>query len=252
MTEPDLSFLAAPDTLADWRMVLSYEAVAHAGVLDELPGTCEELADSCTLDARALRTLLTHLCSYEILALDGDGIFTHGPAAPQPPHDDVLLNHAATIRRWSTLLGPRLRDRKALPDGMTDGPPKPARPRPDLLAINARRLTGTLVDECVRRFPQARRVLDLGGGHGEHALEFTRRGLSAVLQDLPAVLEAADRDGRLSRAGIELFPADLFTALPGGPFDLVLCSTVTNMFDEAANRDLYRRLRGLITRAGRW
>jgi hypothetical protein len=70
------------------------------------------------------------------------------------------------------------------------------------------------------------------------------------MQDLPAVVEASERRDRLSAAGVDLFAGDLRTALPRGPFDLVLCSTVTNMFDETVNRDLYRRLHEVIAPGG--
>jgi SAM-dependent methyltransferase len=93
-------------------------------------------------------------------------------------------------------------------------------------------------------------VLDLGGGHGEFSVEFARRGLETKMQDLPEGVELADRRGPLPAASVELFAGDAFTALAPGPFDLVLCSADTNMFDAAANRELYLRLRPLITPGG--
>ncbi len=108
-----------------------------------------------------------------------------------------------------------------------------------------------MVDACLRRFPRARRVLDLGGGHGEQSLEFARRGLRPTMQDRPEVVEIAERRGQLGNAGVELFAGDLFTTLPPGPFDLVICGLTTNMYDGARNRDLYRRPRP-ITAPGAW
>lgn len=63
----------------------------------------------------------------------------------------------------------------------------------------------------------ARRVLDLGGGHGQYALEFARRGLETTMQDRPGVVDYARRQGRLEEAGVELFAADFFEALPPRP-----------------------------------
>lgn len=125
--EADLSFLAPPGALADWRMVLSYEAAAKAGVLDALPGSLTDLAARCDLDEKALRTVLTHLKAYGVLTEDDHGHYAPGPTAPTPPHDDILLNHAATIHRWAALLGPRLHDRTATPAGMPTRPPAPSR-----------------------------------------------------------------------------------------------------------------------------
>ena len=107
-----------------------------------------------------------------------------------------------------------------------------------------------MVDACLRRFPRARRVLDLGGGHGEQSLEFARRGLRPTMQDRPEVVEIAERRGQLGNAGVELFAGDFFTTLPPGPFDLVICGLTTNMYDGARNRDLYRRPRPITAPAG--
>lgn len=70
------------------------------------------------------------------------------------------------------------------------------------------------------------------------------------MQDRPEVVEVADQNNRLSSAGVDVFPGDFFTELPPGPFDIVLCAAVTNMFDDPSNRSLYERLRPLITPGG--
>lgn len=246
---PDLSFLAPPGALADWRMVLAYEAASTAGVLDALPGTLAELAARSDVDEGALRAVLGQLVAWDLVAEDAAGCYSAGSQAPLPLQDAMLVVHATVIRRWATVLGPRLGDRTATAG---DGPARPGPPglRLDLLAVNARRVTRPLVDACLARFPHARRVLDLGGGHGEHSLEFARRGLVPTMQDRPEVVEAAEQRGNLRVAGIDLFAGDFFTTLPTGPFDIVLISGTTNMFDGAANRDLYRRLRPIIAPEG--
>lgn len=245
----DLSFLAAPEALADWRMVLAYEAAAHAGVLAALPGTVTEVAARCDVDEGALGIVLGQLAAWGIVANDDHGRCALGAGAPAWPHDAMLVHHAALIRRWAALLGPRLRDRTATSDEV------PARLIAtdlglDLLAVSARRVTRSVVDVCLRRFPDARRVLDLGGGHGEQSLEFAQRGLRVTMQDRPEVIEIGHRRGRLRGAGVELFAGDFFTTLPPGPFDLVVCGLTTSMFDGPGNRDLYRRLRPIIAPGG--
>ncbi|MFV2175656.1 class I SAM-dependent methyltransferase [Actinomadura sp. LOL_016] len=161
----------------------------------------------------------------------------------------IQVDGSPAIHRWTLLLKDRLRDRTAGGDAVS-AQPALSEAGLDTLAVKARRVTGPVVDVCMRRFPQASRVLDLGGGHGELSLEFARRGIHPTMQDLPGVMEIVERRGRLPAAGVELFPGDLFAELPSGPFDLVLCSAVTTLFDGAANLDLYRRLRPLIRPGG--
>lgn len=244
------SFLAPPEKLADWRLVLAYEAADRAGVFAALPGRPAELAERCGLDEGALHAVLGHLAAWGILTADEQECYAEGPNAPERSGGAMLLNHAAVIRRWAVLLGERLHDRTA------DSECAPARPTAspqvglDLLALNIRRLIAPVLDVCLERFPGAVRVLDLGGGHGAYSLEMARRGLRPTMQDRPEVIEIARHRGHLTEAGVELFAGDLFETLPPGPFDLVLCSAVTNMFDEERNRDLYRRLRPLLAPGG--
>lgn len=248
-TDRDLSFLAPPGQLADWRLVLAYEAAALAGVLDALPGTLGDLATGCAVDENALRAVLGQLAAWDVVTEDGPGRVVRGPRAPDPVQHAMLLTHATAIQRWAALLGPRLSQRTA---GSDTFPARPTTPRdgPDLLADNARRVTRALVDACLDRFPSARRVLDLGGGHGVHCLEFARRGLRPTLQDRPEVVEIAEERNQLTGAGVELFAGDFFAELPPGPFDLVLVAGTTNMFDRPSNSALYRRLRPIIAPGG--
>lgn len=245
---PELSFLARPDEVADWRKVLTYEAAVEAGVLAALPASAAELAAGLELDQPALRALLEGLAVWGVVEVDEQGRYAGGTGMPSSEEDAVLRQHAVVIRRWATLLGDRLADRTASCDQLS------SRAHPEVcfnfLAANARRLIPSVLEICLRRFPQTKRVLDLGGGHGEYSLELARRELRPVMQDLPEVLELTDRDDRLTEAGVELFPGDFFATLPPGPFDLVLCAGVTHTLDAQRNLDVYHRLREIIAPDG--
>lgn len=243
----DLSFLAPPDASVDWRLVVAYATAAQTGLLTALPADTVTAADRCDLDERAVRAVLGILETWDIVTRDENGCYATGPRAPTWPGDATLLTHAAVIRQWSSSLPARLRRPGANTPALPARPPKM---RLDTLAARTRRLTGPVLDHCLTRFPGATRVLDLGGGHGEYSLAFAERGLHTTMQDLPEVIQTAEARGELSAAGVDLFPGDLHTTLPAGPFDLVLCSTVTNMFDATRNRSLYRRLEPIIAPGG--
>jgi SAM-dependent methyltransferase len=243
-----LTALAPPGELVDWRLALAYEAVAGAGVLDALPGTVAQLAEKCDVDRDALRAMLEVLVAWDLLVVDDEGRYTGGPAELSEQESAALAQHGVWIRRWAALAGPRLRDRTA------ESPLTPQRPAPavSLALLEAASRPGVVpvVDACVATLPGTGRVLDLGGGHGAYALELRRRGCMVTMQDLPGVIEIASEDGRLPDAGVDLVAADMFDTLAPGPFDVVLCATVTNMFDAERNRDLLKRVRSVLAPGG--
>ncbi len=237
------SFLAAPDRVADWRMALLYDAAAEAGLLDHLPAMPEELAGRHGLDARAVRVVLEALASWEVVAADG-GRFSAGSRFPDADQGAVLRHHARSMRLWAERLPARIGA------GEGGGNPWGLALWLDALAVNARQSAPGAIDECLRRRPGARTVLDLGGGHGEYALEFVRRGLRVTMQDRPEVIELARRGGGLEAAGVVLHPGDFFEAVVAGPFDIVFCAGVTYTYDADRNRALLRRVRPSVSPDG--
>lgn len=230
--------LATPEKLVDWRLAVTWEAAVSSGLLDALPGTPEEIAETTGLDRGGIGSVCHLLAEWGLVTIGPDSRISLGPVRPSADQSAALAQHGVWIRRWTTLVGPRLRDRTA------SGPETLCRPdtatRLRLLASASARAVGPVVDACLRAAPEAPKVLDLGGGHGEYSIEFARRGLQVTMQDLPSVIEVARAEARLDR--VELVAADVFDRVASGPFDLVLCSTITNMFDAAANREILRRV----------
>lgn len=241
----DLSFLAPPGEIVDWRMVVLLDTVAGCGALDALPGTIDDLAGGLGLDAHGLRVALDALVAWGVVARHGDR-YERGSSAPAPEAVPGLRHHARAIRSWSTTLDDRVRGAPV--------PPAQGMPDPELfidaLGGQARKTAPGLVDACLARFPGARTVLDLGGGHGEYSREFARRGLKATMQDLPVMVDVVARRGRLAEAGVELYAGSFFESVPDGPFDLAFCTGITHTFDGEHNRALYRLLRPVVAADG--
>ncbi|MDP1803704.1 MAG: hypothetical protein Q8K72_00920, partial [Acidimicrobiales bacterium] len=173
----DLTFLAPPGAVADWRMVLLCDAAIGTGVFDKLPGTAEEVAGRAGLAPEALRVVLEALATLGVVQQGDDGSFSLGPAAPEPAAMPSLRHHARAMRRWATAIEPQLRGQGTAASEGTD--PEMFH---DALSRNAQQVAPEVVDVVLRRFPDARTVIDLGGLHGEYSLEFTRRGLKATMQ----------------------------------------------------------------------
>lgn len=245
---PELSFLGPPGEVADWRMVLLYDVAAGAGVFEVLPGTPAEVASARGLDEHAVRVVLEALAVWRIVERDASGRYAAGAAAPDPDLGPLFRHHARSLRLWTTGLEDRLH-------GVAPGEVvSPASSAVDgwmaALAAYARPGAGSVIDACLARFPHARTVLDLGGGHGEHALAFAARGLQVTMQDRTPMIDLARRWGRLESAGIELFEADFFEALPDAAFDLVFSSAVSETYDRRRNEELHSRLRAATCAGG--
>lgn len=247
-TRPDRSFLAPPDEVSDWRMVLVYDAAADAGVFSALPGTPAEVGSSLGLDPRAVRVVLDLLAVWGIVEHHEDEQYVHGREAPDPDRAALLRHHGRSMRLWNDALDARLQGVE--PSISPSRSPGRREQWYAALAAFARPGAPAVIDACLTRFPDARRVLDLGGGHGEHALAFARRGLSVTMQDRPEAIDLARRTGRLEEEGVTLFEGDFFHALPDGPFDVVFCAAVTDTYDGARNAALYRVLQPVITPGG--
>ncbi len=242
----DLSFLAPPGEVADWRLVVAFDAAAEAGLFEELPATPAEAADRLGLDEWAVRILLGALSVWGVVEELEDGYSMH----PDWPSDGgkaaTLRHHARVLQTWSTQLGDRLR---GTPPSTSEIPPERRRLWLQALAAASRDRAPFVVEACLERFPNARYVLDLGGGHGEHACAFARRGLSVMLQDTQSTIELLKSSG-LPCSGVELFAGDFFETLPDARFDLVLCAGVTHTYDGEHNRLLYRRLASVLAPGG--
>ncbi|HUR18546.1 MAG TPA: class I SAM-dependent methyltransferase [Acidimicrobiales bacterium] len=247
----DLSFLAPPGAVCDWRMVMVYDAAVGAGVLAGLPADAGELAARLGLNGHALEVVLGALAVWGVVEADAGGVYRLGHAAPPPDAAAVLRHHAGVLRQWSEQFPGRL-----LGDAAPPTPNAPRRPPPDPevfldgLVPAARRSAPAMVDACLARAPGAKRVLDLGGCHGEHSLEFAGRGLSVTLQDRPVITEIVRRRGRLAQAGVEVFTGDLFEVLPDQRFDIVFCSGVVDGFEDERIQQMYRRVEPLVAPGG--
>jgi SAM-dependent methyltransferase len=121
-----------------------------------------------------------------------------------------------------------------------------------------RAVAAVSADEVARRTPVprgARRLIDLGGGHGLFAAALLRRhpGLSATVLDLAPAVEAARAAGVPAdlRGRLEHRVADaLNDPLGAGDVDVVFASQLNHHFGEADNRALAARVATALRSGG--
>ncbi len=245
----DLSFLARPGQLADWRMVLVTNNAVRSGLLDALPGSVDELSAATHLHPKSTRILLDALIVYHVVEDAGDGTYRPGPAMPDRPQRKALAQHAQFILRWAN----------ELPDRLSDPVNHDRRPwvRSGLaawlgaLGARARLQAPALIDRCLAAFPEASTVLDVAGGHGEYGMEAARRGLQVTVLDLPAVIEIVADWPPVQDSGVALYAADVFDGgPPAATFDLVLAFGFTHTQPPARTARLFPILAGLTNPGG--
>ncbi len=100
----------------------------------------------------------------------------------------------------------------------------------------------------------ARRLLDLGGGHGFYAIEFCRhyRNLSATILDLAPALQVAQKiiASENMAARVSTMEGDLFADDFGADYDVVLLFNVIHAFRPDQNAELLRKIAGALNERG--
>lgn len=108
------------------------------------------------------------------------------------------------------------------------------------------------VDHCLGRKPDARTLLDLGGGPGHYSRAFIERGLEATLMDLPATVDYVAEAYELADVdGLDLARGDFTTdPLPDGPFDIVHLSNILHIYSPERNREILRKAAAVTAPGG--
>ena len=100
----------------------------------------------------------------------------------------------------------------------------------------------------------ARRLLDVGGGHGTYSIAFCRNhpGLSATILDLPEAMEPARKTiaAEHMEDRVTLREGDFWTADLGSGFDVALLFNVIHMYAPEKNRELLGKVAAALGPGG--
>ena len=119
--------------------------------------------------------------------------------------------------------------------------------RPDSIAEEA-------VDKILKRKPDAKKVLDLGGGPGKYSREFVKRGLRAVIFDTEEVIDYVSTAFNLKEIKNITFKKGDFTQNIekdfSEKFDIVFMGNICHIYSENNNRKLIRQVHDLLNEKG--
>jgi SAM-dependent methyltransferase len=244
MFQTVMGLILARAVLAGTRLGV-FEALARA------PMTAGELADHCGLEAGATEKLCNALVGAELLCSRGRR-YALGPvarkwlleASPRSLRDTLLFfaTEAASLDHLEEFV----RTGNALDFHRAQNAPE----QWALYQRGMRSLTALSAREVAQRAPvpkRARRMLDIGGGHGLNSVALCRRhpALQAEILDLPEAIEQAApllaHEGMGDR--VRYRPGNALTEELGSEtYDLVLMSQLAHHFAEDSNRELSRRV----------
>jgi predicted O-methyltransferase YrrM len=218
--------------------------------------TAAEVAHRLNTDLRGTACLLHALVALGLLQKRGE-TFTNGPVAARflragSPDDrrGALMHTAALWHRWSALTG-----------CVRTGQPAPRGPREE---ANTEAFIAAMHANSTQRAPAliaaldltgVRRVLDVGGGSGGHAIALARAAPEVRIEvlDLADVVPLTKRYVQAAGVAERVTPrvGDLNVDDFGSGYDLVLISAICHMNGPAENADLIRRAARALAPRGR-
>lgn len=248
----------APAPMLDFLGAQTFRALVTAvrlGALEglrESPAAPDALARRIGADARGVRLLLMALEATGYVALRGDRYSLTTMTERWLPllAEGVDFFEHAALTQWADLER-SVREGHAPETGYADAE-DPVRIRELLVGLRAfaRGSVGDVVKQ-IGLPARARRLVDLGGGHGLYSVELCRRhpDLTATIFDLPGALDVAretvDEAGLGDR--IELRGGDFHIDELGGPYDAALLFNIVHGYDAKRNEELFARLLAALT-----
>lgn len=196
------------------------------------PMTASECADRLGCRENLMALLCESLVSSGLLEKEGELFYTSATARSYLVRDSLFCQqHAVAFQRrlaglWADL-----------PAIMRDGPVTYDRAemfRDVIIPSMAENCRCGLLQNVTAKvaalpeFPAAKKLLDLGGGHGLYAIAFCQKnfGLEAIVFDLPPVTDAAGSFiARYHADRVHVLPGDFFCDPIGSGYDIIFSSS---------------------------
>ncbi len=239
----------------DWQELLLVAAAIELDIFRELaqkPADAGELARRLDYDSRSVRIVLAALedlghvekkkgryrtsAQIRSLAVDQE-------SPDYAPYS--ILHRRNLIERWLTIPAV-VRSGKQVERAYTK-----ERRMVFVHSMNdvSRRFAGAIVNRCLRRAPDARSVIDIGGGPGIYGREFAKHCLKVTIYDRPEVLKIT-RSELSDVPELNFASGDFNQKIPAGPFDVAFMSNIFHIYGPEENLKLLRRVHASLAPGG--
>ncbi|GAB4485181.1 MAG: methyltransferase [Thermodesulfovibrionales bacterium] len=245
----DLLLLRQASSFLAPRIILTANNLRLFDLLDRKELTAAGLSRRLGTDARATGLLLNSLAGLGLLS-KRSSVFRNAPVASRylvagkkEYQGDILRHYDSLWKSWSGLDA-------VVRTGKPNRAPRDHRSfilgMDNLARLKVRQVVDAIGLEGVRT------VLDLGGGPGTYAVEFSRRKKQVTLFDFPETLAIAKEvitPAAMQR--ITLLPGDFTTDDFGRGYDLVLISQIFHAYSPAECTTMLRKCRRALNPGGR-
>ncbi len=250
----------SPDETFDFEAARDYASklvllgsAQRAGIFEALSEEkdIQSIKHALDADERALQIVLEALCALGYVNKKGDKYILAGKSRSLflPQGEDYV---GGSLPHFLDIMQAWLK----LPEIVRGA--KPGRERQDVAAfMNAMaskpdKVVEEAVGHCIKRKSDAKSVLDLGGGPGKYSKVFVRRGLEAVLYDMPDTIDYVRN--RFGLGDVVLmkgdFTKDFVDEFSGKTFDIIFMGNICHIYSEKENRLLMKRAGNLLRRGG--
>lgn len=223
------------------------------------PKSSEEIANLAATNPRATDRLLNALCASGFLR-KRNGSFANTPLTSRflvrggPEYLGGLMHQVHLWDTWSTLTEAVRRGSRAAERGPASGHGANVL-EAFIAAMHTRAIRQAPVIVKLINLKNVRLVLDVGGGSGAFSFAFARakKGLSAIVFDLPNVVQLTQRyikAENLERS-VSTIAGDYTVDELGDNFDLVFMSAIIHSNSTEANRRLFRKAFEALNPGGR-
>ncbi len=213
------------------------------------------LKEELQADERALFIVIEALCSMGFAEKSYDKYIISDKARPLflESGEDYVGGYLPHFRNI-------LRSWLALPDIIKGIKPEKEPIRRDIpvfmhaMASRPDSIVEEVVNHIMMKKPDAKNVLDLGGGPGKYSKAFVRMGLTAVLYDTGEVIDYVRTAFNLSEIkNLILQKGDFMQSLKkdiNEKFDIVFMGNICHIYSENNNRKLIRNVHNLLNKNG--
>jgi len=224
----------------------------NLGIFDHLkkPLSATEIAGKMKIDPRAAEILLDALAGFGLVSKSRGGKYRNAPVSNHYLIKGARLYQGDIVKHASTMW----ENFSVLDEVVRTG--RPARRGFDHTSfiMGMHNLAKLRTESLIKAigFKGIKTVLDLGGGPGTNAIAMAKKGIKAVIFDVPETIEIAKKVARREGVkGIGFIAGNFLIDSIGSAYDLILLSQIFHAYSAEENIALLRKCMAALNPGGR-